>query len=509
MPSLSVSTPGALARVVEAVPSEASADDARHPGIERAVGDVEADGTAVPYRAADGTEAPELPGLARAYQHRRSRALRPARKDESRRPSLTVDKRLLILDSWTRSKLPAGDFAPLVGLSPHTLYAWKKAFTAAGPAGLADRPRGSPKGSRLSEPTKRAILLMKAQHPEWGCERLHDMLMRTAGYEASASAIARLLHEEGFESQPQPTHAHPDRVRRFERARPNQLWQSDLFTFVLKRENRRVHLVAFLDDHSRFLVGHGLHASASGALVREVLEAAIANYGAPEEVLTDNGPQYHTWRGTSAFTQLLERRGIRHVVASPRHPQTLGKIERFWGTLWRECLETAVFRGLDEARRRVGLFVDHYNFQRTHSGIEGLVPADRYFGARTEVLTTLKARVAANAADLARHGEGRKSFYLTGRVGDASIALHAEGERVVLTRDDGTREEVDLGAMGRRSVERPALELPEPVSVHAAPPDDRGTEDDSVDAPPGGSPLDGVLVRLRAALDDDPEGGAS
>src|SRR4051812_12370810 len=62
---------------------------------------------------------------------------------------------------------------------------------------------------------------------------------------------------------------HPDKMRRFERARPNQLWQTDLFTFVLKRQNRRLHLVGFMDDHSRFVVGYGLHASASGALVLE------------------------------------------------------------------------------------------------------------------------------------------------------------------------------------------------------------------------------------------------
>src|SRR4029077_19769124 len=73
--------------------------------------------------------------------------------------------------------------------------------------------------------------------------------------------------------------------KHFERARPNQLWQTDLFTFVLKRENRRVHLVGFLDDHSRFIVGYGLPATASGALVRETLLAAVANFGASEEVL--------------------------------------------------------------------------------------------------------------------------------------------------------------------------------------------------------------------------------
>ncbi len=52
------------------------------------------------------------------------------------RPQLTGKQRLLILDSWLRSKLPAHDFAVLVGISPHTLYVWKKRFQAEGPAGL-------------------------------------------------------------------------------------------------------------------------------------------------------------------------------------------------------------------------------------------------------------------------------------------------------------------------------------------------------------------------------------
>jgi len=100
--------------------------------------------------------------------------------------------------------------------------------------------------------------------------------------------------------------------------------------------------VIFMDDCSRFVVAFGLHATASGALVREVFEGGIANHGPPTEVLTDNGAQYVTWRGKSAFTRLCERRGIKQIVARPRRPQTLGKAERFWGTLWRECVESAV-----------------------------------------------------------------------------------------------------------------------------------------------------------------------
>src|SRR5262249_33603205 len=229
-------------------------------------------------------------------------------------------------------------------------------------------------------------------------------LLRGPALPASPNAVARVLREAGYQLEETPTRPHPDKVRSFERARPNQLWQTDLFSFVLKRQNRRVWLGAFLHDHSPFRVGYGLHASQSGALVLEVLRAALAGYGTPQEFLTDNGSQYVTWRGKSAFSKELEKRGIRQVVAAPRHPQTLGKIERFWGTLWRECLEAAVFLDLGDARTRIGHFIDHYNFQRPHQGIDGLVPADRFFGAASEVRRTLQARVAANALELARHG---------------------------------------------------------------------------------------------------------
>ena len=185
----------------------------------------------------------------------------------------------------------------------------------------------------------------------------------------------------------------------------------------------------------------------------EVLRAALANYGPPEEILTDNGSQYVTWRGKSAFTKELEKHGIRQVVAAPRRPQTLGKIERFWGSLWRECVEAAVFLDLGDAQRRIGLFIDHYNFQRPHQGIDGLVPADRFFGVAPDVLRTLKERVAANALHLARHGVPREPFYLTGQVAGQPFSVHAEGERVILTGADGRRE-VDLVPPAAAAAER-------------------------------------------------------
>ncbi|MFC1582494.1 helix-turn-helix domain-containing protein [Planctomycetota bacterium] len=181
---------------------------------------------------------------------------------------LTAEQRLLMLDTWQRSGLPAKDFAGIVGVSSHTLSSWKRRFEKEGPEGLIfnrQKKRGS---SRLPELTKRTILMIKQANPDFGCRRISAMLERGPGLAASANAVSRVLHEAGYQLEEQPTKRHPDKQRRFERPRVNQLWQTDLFSFVLKRQNRRVHLVVYMDDHSRYIVGHGLHMSPSAGMVR-------------------------------------------------------------------------------------------------------------------------------------------------------------------------------------------------------------------------------------------------
>lgn len=423
-----------------------------------------------------------------------------------------------------------------MGASKQALYAWKQRFAELGPAGLVDgaSTRGAT-GSRLPEATRRAIVMLKKANPEWGCQRISDVLYRGPGLPASAGAVARVLKEEGYELEESPTRPHPPEVHRFERALPNQLWQTDLFTFILKRQNRRLYLVAFMDDHSRYVVGYGLHASQGAALVLEVFRAAVASCGAPQEVLTDNGSQYVTWRGTSRFARELQQRGVRHVVATPRKPRTLGKVERFWGTLWRECLETAVFVDLEDARRRIGLFIDHYNFQRPHQGIsegrgaQALAPADRFFGAAPQTLAALRARVAANSLALAREGVPRQPFYVAGQVGGRPFSLHAEGERIVMIGEDGVRRDVDLRRPDVPAEVRAAAEastraeaapgapgapldgegaVPEPSSrALPAPVCAEGIVtvelDDEEEPAPGTSPLDGAIRQVDSALGRD------
>ncbi len=86
------------------------------------------------------------------------------RRPEARRGiEFTGEQRLLVLDCWFRTELAATDFAPLVGVTTASLYAWRRKFEDEGPAGLLGHKRGM-RGSQLPEPTRRAILLMKEAH---------------------------------------------------------------------------------------------------------------------------------------------------------------------------------------------------------------------------------------------------------------------------------------------------------------------------------------------------------
>jgi transposase len=170
-----------------------------------------------PLTDPNGQPLPPVPKV--PPQPRGRRLAKPG--DDSRH--LTPQQRLLILDVWKRSELPAGDFAALVGVSKHTLYAWDKRFQQEGPAGLFDKPAGPPEGSRLPEITRRTILMLKKANADYGVQRISDLLLRGPGLSASPSAVARVFHEAGYEFEENVSHPHPDKPRFFERAKPNQL----------------------------------------------------------------------------------------------------------------------------------------------------------------------------------------------------------------------------------------------------------------------------------------------
>jgi transposase InsO family protein len=321
-----------------------------------------------------------------------------------------------------------GRLSQLFGPSVTAIVNWVNAYEKGGVDALVPKPAPPPpRRTNVAQQAKQqAVVGLREEHPEYGTRRIRDLLARVEGLGVSETQVRTILHEAGLIEPRPPTTEREHGPRRFERAAPNQMWQSDIFTFLLRR-HERLYLTAFMDDHSRFLVSTALAHHQRSTLVMEALARGIAAYGTPQEILTDQGRQYTAWRGETDFEQELRRQGIRHVKSRPQHPQTLGKVERFWKTLWEEFLSRTVFADFADCERRLGLFVDAYNFQRPHQGIEGMVPADRFFRSAPQVREAIEKTVAANAQRLALEQPARKPFYLVGRLGDRDLTIAAAG----------------------------------------------------------------------------------
>jgi hypothetical protein len=136
------------------------------------------------------------------------------------------------------------------------------------------------------------------------------------------------------------------------------------------------------------------------------------------------------------------------------------------------------------------------------------VPADRFFQAAPTVLALMKERVAATALELARHGVPKKPFYVTGQVGGQSFAVHAAGERVILSRTGQTPEEIDLNQAPAEVVQASAAldgaALPQAVCPHGAPQDGAVPADEPAVDPSQAGWLEGdaALRAFDAALGD-------
>jgi transposase InsO family protein len=336
--------------------------------------------------------------------------------------------RLRVVEQALSGTVSLGRLSKVFGPSRAAIIQWMRAYEKGGVDALVPKPPAPPprKESAAEQAKQQAVVALRQEHPEYGTRRIRDVLARFEALGVSETQVRGILHEAGLIEPREPTAEREHGPRRFERAAPNQMWQSDIFTFLLRR-HERLYLTAFMDDHSRFIVSWALAHHQRSMLVMEALARGIAAYGTPQEILTDQGRQYTAWRGETDFEKELRRQGIRHVKSRPQHPQTLGKVERFWKTLWEEFLSRTVFADFADCERRLGLFVDAYNFQRPHQGIEGLVPADRFFRSAPQVREAIEKSITENARRLSLEQPARKPFYLVGRLGDRDLTIAAAG----------------------------------------------------------------------------------
>lgn len=363
------------------------------------------------------------------------------RRHRGPRKRYDAEFKLQVVRKYIEESIPATLISQESGIDSKSVGRWVRAYRREGEAGLS--PHYSGTGKNLPPAVKDKIVEIKQTNPLFGIKRISQLLRRAFFLSASPETVRKTLHDSSLmTSPPKKRQRNITRPRFFERATPNQLWQTDIFTFRLG--GRYAYLIGFIDDYSRYMTGLELFRSQTANNVIEVYRRAAAEYNPPKEMLTDNGRQYTSWRGNTRFEAELKKDKIQHIKSRPHHPMTLGKIERFWKTIYLEFLSRAQFGSFEEAVERVKQWVKYYNHKRPHQGIGGLCPADRYFEIQGELRKTIEQGIKENLLEMALRGKPRLPFYMVGRMEGQSVVLKAEKGKLRLSveaeADDTTQE---------------------------------------------------------------------
>ncbi len=210
---------------------------------------------------------------------------------------------------------------------------WLERYRQQGLAGIAERSRRPLHSPRLTagELEERVVELRRC-YPDWGARKLAVLLERE-GARLTRSTIHRILLRRDLIH---PADRHDVADERFERCRPNELWQMDFKS--PKGWNAPTGPLSVIDDHSRYLLVLQQTGSTRGDLVREQLQSVFCDCGVPEGMLMDHGIPWWSARSPMGTTELavwLMKQGIRLHWSGIRHPQTQGKVERFHGEMER------------------------------------------------------------------------------------------------------------------------------------------------------------------------------
>ncbi len=357
----------------------------------------------------------------------------PKKKYPQRNNRYSPDFKLQIVRKYLEESMPVSVIHQECGMSTETIGRWVRDHRRYGEAGLA--PSHAGKGKSLPAPVREKIVALKQENPLFGITRISQILKRAFFLSASPETVRKTLHDKSLIQSPtRKRQKNITRPRFFERSVPNQMWQTDIFTFRLG--GYYAYLIGYIDDYSRYITGLELFRTQTAQNVIEIYRRAAAEYNPPREMLTDNGRQYTTWRGNSRFEAEMKKDKIHHIKSRPHHPMTLGKIERFWKTIYLEFLSRAQFASFEDAAERIRQWVKYYNHKRPHQGIGGLCPADRYFEIQSELKKTIEQGIQENLLEMALRGKPKLPFYMVGRMEGQSVVLRAEKGRLRLSVDD-------------------------------------------------------------------------
>src|SRR4029077_15690143 len=272
------------------------------------------------------------------------------------------------------------------GVSRQSVHAWLVRYEAGGLEALADRshrPGSCP--HQMGPHIEARVLELRRVHRSWGARRIVFELGRLGVAPVpSESGVYRALVRAGL-IEPGGRRRRKEAWRRWERGSANELWQMDVVGGFLLADGSHAKALTGVDDHSRFCVSARLMARERTRAVCEGLGAALAAYGVPQQILTDNGKVF-TGRFAHPpvevlFDKICAENCIDHLRTAPRSPTTTGKIERFHRTLRAEFDTRRVFSSLKTAQQALDEWVAYYNATRPHQSLAMGTPAARFQAA--------------------------------------------------------------------------------------------------------------------------------
>ena len=245
-----------------------------------------------------------------------------------------------------------------------------------------------PRDHWLESWERQAIIQYHSRYPLEGYRRLTFMMLDEDVVAVSPSSTYRVLREAGL----------LDRINRTPSKKgtgfvqpngPHKHWHTDV-TYI-NIAGTFYYLCAVLDGYSRAIIHWEIRESMKEADVQTIIQRAREKHPhAKPRIISDNGPQFIA-RDFKDFVRLC---GMTHVRTSPYYPQSNGKIEAWHKTLKVTTIRPEQPATLDEARRLVHRFVEHYNNKRLHSAIGYVAPADKLAGREGEIWELRDARLA-------------------------------------------------------------------------------------------------------------------